>query len=121
MPAITKIFNPIVTRVKQDSTNSDTEHMKVGTDHFLNEAKRELVPGNGTSMPIRRALIIHFTSGATAMSSINFWRDLDSGIGAHIVIDRDGTLFQSHTQFADAIRLGVRRSRTNRAGGVKTN
>ena len=46
-------------------------------------------------MPVRRFLVIHFTSGATAESSIEFWRTPDAkGASAHIVIDRDGTVFQ---------------------------
>lgn len=46
-------------------------------------------------MPTRRFLVIHFTSGATAKSSINFWNTPDAkGASAHIVIDRDGTIYQ---------------------------
>lgn len=46
-------------------------------------------------MRVRRFLIMHFTSGATAMSSINFWKTPDArGASAHFVIDRDGTLYQ---------------------------
>ena len=69
--------------------------MRVGPDHFLDTVKRELIPGFGSPMPTRRALVIHFTSGATALSSINYWRDLGGGIGAHLTIDRDGTIYQS--------------------------
>lgn len=46
-------------------------------------------------MPIRRCLVIHFTSGATAKSSIEFWKSPEArGASAHIVIDRDGKIFQ---------------------------
>jgi hypothetical protein len=44
--------------------------MKVGTDHFLKEARREFVSGKGTAMPVRRALVIHFASGATTKNFI---------------------------------------------------
>lgn len=46
-------------------------------------------------MPVRRFLVVHFTSGATAESSIEFWRTpAAKGACAHIVIDRDGTVYQ---------------------------
>ena len=49
----------------------------------------------GQPMNIRRFLIMHFTSGATAQSSINFWKSAEAkGASAHFVIDRDGTLYQ---------------------------
>jgi len=63
-------------------------------DHFLSNAIRELVPG-GSSMRTRRFLVIHFTSGASAKSSINYWKTPAAlGASAHIVIDRDGTIYQ---------------------------
>jgi N-acetylmuramoyl-L-alanine amidase len=46
-------------------------------------------------MPVRRFLVIHFSSGASAESSINFWQTpAAKGASAHLVIDRDGTVFQ---------------------------
>lgn len=48
-------------------------------------------------MTIRRAVVIHFTSGATALSSINFWKEPQcrrDDIGAHLIIDRDGKIYQ---------------------------
>lgn len=46
-------------------------------------------------MPVRRFLVIHHTAGASALSSINFWRSpAAKGASAHIVIDRDGTIYQ---------------------------
>lgn len=46
-------------------------------------------------MNIRRFLVIHFTSGASAQSSIDFWKSpAAKGASAHIVIDRDGTIYQ---------------------------
>ncbi len=68
--------------------------MEVLSDHFLSSAIREVIPG-GNSMQTRRFLVIHFTSGATAKSSINFWKTPAArGASAHIVIDRDGTIYQ---------------------------
>ncbi|MBK1884617.1 N-acetylmuramoyl-L-alanine amidase [Luteolibacter pohnpeiensis] len=67
--------------------------MKITDDHWLEDAKRVPLPG-GAVMSIRRFLVMHFTSGATAMSSINYWKELGNGVCAHVVIDRDGTIYQ---------------------------
>lgn len=45
-------------------------------------------------MNVRRFLVIHFTAGASGMSSINYWRQLGNGVCAHLVIERDGTVRQ---------------------------
>jgi N-acetylmuramoyl-L-alanine amidase len=68
--------------------------MKISADHWLEGALRRPIPG-GAAMPVRRFLVIHFTSGATAESSIEFWRTpAAKGASAHIVIDRNGTVYQ---------------------------
>ena len=68
--------------------------MTVTADHWLDAAIRAPIPG-GDGMPTRRCLVVHFTSGASARSSIDFWRTAAAkGASAHLVIDRDGTLFQ---------------------------
>jgi N-acetylmuramoyl-L-alanine amidase len=68
--------------------------MQVTPDHWLSEAKRLPYPA-GPSMPVRRFGIAHFTSGATALSSVDFWREPSAkGAEAHVIIDRDGTVYQ---------------------------
>ena len=68
--------------------------MKIGEDHIIEGVTLDLIKG-GNDMPIRRAVVIHFTSGATAKSSINFWRSKAAkGASAHVIIDRDGTIIQ---------------------------
>lgn len=68
--------------------------MKVTEDHWLDVAIRKPIPG-GLPMPIRRFLIQHFTAGGTAQSSIDFWNTpAAKGANAHIVVDRDGTIYQ---------------------------
>ena len=68
--------------------------MNVDANHWVNTAVKVPIAG-GKLMGIRRFLIMHFTSGATALSSINFWKTPDAkGASAHFVIDRDGTLYQ---------------------------
>lgn len=65
--------------------------MKITEGHLLQGAKWEPITG-GSDMPVRRCLVIHFTAGASAMSSIDSMRD--QGLSAHLVIDRDGTIYQ---------------------------
>jgi N-acetylmuramoyl-L-alanine amidase len=67
--------------------------MKINPDHWLDTAQKQHLPG-GAVMAIRRFLVIHFTAGATGMSSINYWRQLGNGVCAHFVIERDGTIYQ---------------------------
>ena len=54
---------------------------------------QDIIPG-GATMVIRRFLIIHFTAGATGGSSINYWKELNNGVCAHLVIERDGKITQ---------------------------
>jgi N-acetylmuramoyl-L-alanine amidase len=68
--------------------------MTILPDHWLMHATRQHLPG-GQPMPVRRFLVIHFTAGGTAQSSIDWWRKPEAkGASAHIVIDRDGTIYQ---------------------------
>lgn len=69
--------------------------MSITGDHWLDSALRRPIAG-GAKMPVRRFLVIHFTAGASAESSIEFWRTpAAKGASAHIVIDRDGTVYQT--------------------------
>jgi N-acetylmuramoyl-L-alanine amidase len=65
--------------------------MKIDDKHFLVEARRAPIPG-GSAMPVRRFLVMHFTAGWSASSTFEHWKT--SGTSAHIVIERDGTVYQ---------------------------
>jgi len=68
-------------------------------------------------MKIRRCLVMHFTSGATAMSSINFWRSPHAhGALAHVIIDRDGTVFQCRAFDRTCGHAGVSRWKDPKTG-----
>lgn len=67
--------------------------MKIDDAHWLEGAKRVPLSG-GVPMLTRRFLVIHFTAGASAKSSIGYWKELGNGVCAHFVIDRDGTIYQ---------------------------
>lgn len=62
-------------------------------NHTLAGAVQRIMPGGG-EMPVRRFLVVHFTAGASAESSIEYWKQIGNGVCAHLVIDRDGKIFQ---------------------------
>ena len=69
--------------------------MKVTPDHWLDGATRLAYPQNEPEMKVRRFGVVHFTAGATAKSSVDFWKTpAAKGCEAHIIIDRDGTVYQ---------------------------
>lgn len=66
-------------------------------DHLLSDAIQTPIGSGGKPMKIRRAVVLHFTAGATAKSSINYWKQPAQAridLGAHLIIDRDGTIYQ---------------------------
>jgi N-acetylmuramoyl-L-alanine amidase len=83
--------------------------MNINTDHLLEGAKLAILPGGGALL-VRRLLVIHFTSGMSAESSIDFWKSAEAkGACAHIIIDRDGTIFQCRAFNRTAGHAGVSR------------
>lgn len=90
--------------------------MTVTSDHFLDDAERDILPG-GSAMGTRRALVVHFTAGATGRSSIAFWRTKAAkGASAHIVIERDGTIIQCRAFNRTCGHAGVSRWRDPKTG-----
>lgn len=83
--------------------------MNIGPDHWIEGVKRDPLPG-GASMPVRRCVVIHFTSGASAQSSINYWKTKAAkGASAHVIIDRDGSLIQCRAFSRTAGHAGTSR------------
>ncbi len=88
----------------------------IGPDHWLEGAAREVIEG-GKPMPVRRCVVLHFTSGASAQSSIGFWRTPEAkGANAHLVIARDGTVFQCRPFDRTCGHAGVSRWRDPKTG-----
>lgn len=84
------------------------EHEMKVIRHWIDGATRIKYP-KGPPMNIRRCAVIHFTAGARAMSSIDFWRTPAArGAEAHIVIERDGTLYQIRATNQKADHAGGR-------------
>jgi N-acetylmuramoyl-L-alanine amidase len=73
---------------------------------MLEGAIRDTINGGG-ALPIRRCLVLHYTEGATAKSSISSMRS--QGLAAHLVIDRDGTIYQCRPFNRTAAHAGVSR------------
>ena len=65
---------------------------KIDADHWLSSAEREHIDGGNPLTPLY--VVIHYTEGFSAESSVNGWKSKDNGILAHIVVDRDGTIYQ---------------------------
>lgn len=81
----------------------------IDESHWLTgpNVRHRPLPG-GSAMPIRRALVIHFTAGASATSSIDFWETPEAkGASAHLVIERDGTIYQCRPFDRTAGHAGV--------------
>lgn len=77
--------------------------MTIKDSGWLEEALDAHIPG-GEPL-IAQAVVIHFTSGATAKSSVEAM--IERGVSAHVVVDRDGTILQCrsfNTQCAHAGR-----------------
>lgn len=80
--------------------------MKVTANHWLEGASKKIISG-GAEMRTRRCLVIHFTNGASALSSISYMRG--KGLSVHLVIDRDGTIYQCRPFNRTAAHAGVSR------------
>jgi len=96
------------------------KEFKVTPDHWLDGATRLTYPP-GPTMTTRRFLVMHFTSGATALSSVEFWRtDAAKGAEAHIIIDRDGTVYQVRRTDEAADHAGKSKWRDPNTGLIYT-
>lgn len=55
----------------------------------------------------KKQIVIHHTCGGSAESSINGWEKDEPRIATHIVIDRDGQMFQQYSSKYWAYHLGL--------------
>jgi N-acetyl-anhydromuramyl-L-alanine amidase AmpD/N-acetylmuramoyl-L-alanine amidase len=65
---------------------------KIDAEHWLTTAKRAPIDGGNPLTPLY--VVIHYTEGFSADSSVSGWRTKNDGILAHVVVDRDGTIYQ---------------------------
>lgn len=81
----------LISAIKRLFTRKKPAERKIVDGWYL-PATREHMPGGKPMKP--KLLVIHFTAGATGISSINYWRKKNNGICAHFVIERDGSVIQ---------------------------
>lgn len=74
--------------------------MTVTPQHLLTGTVRipvgDLFDG-GRPMPVRRCAVIHYTEGGAGRTSIGWWQQAQNrrlDLGAHLLIERDGTVIQ---------------------------
>ncbi len=78
------------------------------TNHLLNDALQQRLKPAGTEMATRRFLVMHYTAGLSAQSSIDWWKDPRAkGASAHVIIERDGTIIQCRAFNERAGHAGV--------------
>lgn len=65
--------------------------MRILDNHTVDGSIPDPIPG-GEDMPVRRCVVLHFTAGASAASSVTAMKE--RGVSAHVVVDRDGTVRQ---------------------------
>lgn len=87
--------------------------MTISPVHFLIGATKDIIKG-GSAMAIRRALVIHFTAGATGKSSIESMRK--NGLSAHLVVERSGFIWQCRPFNLTCGHAGVSRWRDPNTG-----
>ena len=64
---------------------------KIDAEHWLTTAKRAPIDGGGVLTLLY--VVIHYTEGFNADSSVSGWKTKGDGVLAHVVVDRDGTIF----------------------------
>lgn len=73
-------------------TLSDGDYLYRGTQRVAWKASPHRNVGFGGHA--RKFLVMHYTGGASGQSSVDWFADPASKVSAHVVIDRDGTVFQ---------------------------
>ena len=68
--------------------------LSIGDDHWLEGADRKESPHNTGTLERLDSIIIHYTSGASAASSVKTLTDPARKVSAHLVIGRDNSVTQ---------------------------
>ena len=94
--------------------------MIINAQHFLEGVKKSLLPG-GADLRMPQLLVIHFTAGMSAESSIDWWKNpAAKGASAHVIIDRDGTVIQCRPFDKTCGHAGISKWRNPRTGETRT-
>lgn len=88
------------------------------TTGIIEDVKQDILRG-GSPMNTRRCIVIHYTEGGSGASSIEWWNTTESrriDLGAHFVIERDGTITQCRALNKTISHAGVSRWRDPKTG-----
>ncbi len=109
------------TRASQESLAPFGRQVTVGADGFLTDPGITRTPVAGVAhdaMPQVNGIVLHRTESSTASSTLNSWRSRTDGVGAHFLIDRDGTIHQTASVDQQAWHIGAIRSRGEVEGTI---
>lgn len=65
---------------------------EITSDHWLSSATKVPIGQGNELTPL--FVVIHFTEGWEASTSIQGWQNRTDGVVAHVIVDRDGKIFQ---------------------------
>lgn len=87
--------------------------LRIDSDGMLNDSR--VIQERRTSiergeMMVIRGIIVHQTGGASAQSSLNSYRGKNAN-GAHFLIDKDGTVYQTASLYRQTWHVGKIRAR----------
>lgn len=122
-PAALRFGVPLgaVTRPSQESLAPYARVVTVGADGFLTDPGITRTPVAGiehAAMSQVNGIVLHRTESSTASSTLNSWRTRTDGVGAHFLIDRDGTIHQTASVERQAWHVGAIRSRGEVEGTI---
>jgi N-acetylmuramoyl-L-alanine amidase len=89
---------------------------KITKDHWLDTAIRKVIGSGDEFQP--QFLVIHYTEGYSAEGSISGWEKAKNGILAHVVVDRDGRIFQCRPFNQICLHAGTSRIQHPETGKV---
>ena len=108
-------------RPSQQSLAPFGRQVTIGADGFLTDPGITRTPVAGVehgAMPQVNGIVLHRTESSTASSTLNSWRSRTDGVGAHFLIDRDGTIHQVASVDRQAWHVGPVRSRGEVEGTI---
>ena len=113
------LFDPVPALEQNDATPSfepfeGTFSGAITNDHWLDSAQRKIIGEGSEISPL--FIVIHYTEGFTASSSVSGWRTKNNGILAHVVVDRDGSIIQCRPFIQRCGHAGESRSRHPQTG-----
>ena len=78
----------------------------------------------GKPMPVRRCIVLHYTEGGAAKTSWGWWQQPQNraiDLGAHFLIERDGTIYQCRALNRTISHAGKSRWRDPKTGELYRN